>query len=375
MFPLNQWYVAGFAWELTDQPLARTLLNHKVVLFRTGSGEVAALEDRCCHKSLPLSCGTVEDSGLRCGYHGLLFSPKGACLEVPGQERVPTKACVKSFTLVEQDQILWIWMPQEQGAAPTHAPPSYWVHKDPRYTFKGAVFHYDAPWQLIHDNLLDLSHLGYVHLKTIGGNAKVHMNAQLKVEASGDQVRVLRHMPDSAPPPTYTGAWPFKGNIDRWQEVEFNLSHLNIWTGGADVGAVDMHDPQRGGFHMRGFHAITPETDTTAHYMWTMASNRHPDKPDMSELVYEQTALTFYEDKVVIEAQYRNMLRFPGAPQVDIHVDVGPNRARRVIERLLKQQQQQPQQQPQQQSQQGRLQEQQCGAGVAPLAAVAAAAP
>jgi vanillate O-demethylase monooxygenase subunit len=148
---------------------------------------------------------------------------------------------------------------------------------------------------------------------------------------------VLRYMPDSVPPPTYLGAWPFAGRIDRWQEVEFNVSHLLIWTGGADVGTENMRDPQRGGFHMRGFHAITPETDVTAHYMWTIASNRHPDKPSIIDLVHEQTALTFYEDKEVIEAQYKNMLRFPNAHQVDIHVDVGPNRARRIIERLVKQ--------------------------------------
>jgi hypothetical protein len=159
----------------------------------------------------------------------------------------------------------------------------------------------------------------------------------LTVEGSGDQVKVLRYMPDSVPPPTYSGAWPFEGKIDRWQEVEFNVSHFRIWTGGADVGTAAMDDPDRGGFHMRGFHAITPETDTSAHYMWTMAANHHPDRPDVSQLVYEQTALNFYEDKVVIEAQYENMKRFPSAPQIDIHVDVGPNRARRVIDRLVQQ--------------------------------------
>ncbi|MBA4004554.1 MAG: 2Fe-2S ferredoxin, partial [Delftia sp.] len=45
-FPLDQWYVAGFAWELQDAPLARTLLGRPVVLFRTPDGSVAALEDR-----------------------------------------------------------------------------------------------------------------------------------------------------------------------------------------------------------------------------------------------------------------------------------------------------------------------------------------
>jgi phenylpropionate dioxygenase-like ring-hydroxylating dioxygenase large terminal subunit len=334
MFPLNQWYIAGFSWELTDKPVARTLLNKPVVLFRTGEGQVAALEDRCCHRSMPLSCGTIEGSGVRCGYHGLLYAPTGNCLEIPGQDKIPSKAKVKAFTLVEKDQILWIWMPQEEGAAPTHEAPSYWVHSDSRYAFKGDVYHYDAPYQLIHDNLLDLSHLGYVHLRTIGGNAKVHMNADLRVESEGDTVKVLRYMPNSAPPPTYTAAWPFQGNIDRWQEVEFELSHLRIWTGGADLGTEDMSNADRGGFHMRGFHAVTPETDTTTHYFWTIAANRHPDKPDITDLVYEQTAMTFEEDKVVIEAQYNNMKRFPNAPQLDIHVDVGPNRARRIIDRL-----------------------------------------
>lgn len=336
MFPLNQWYVAGFSWEFTGKPIARTLLNNAVVLFRTGEGKVAALEDRCCHRSLPLSCGTIEANGVRCGYHGMLYSPNGACLEIPGQEKIPSKARVKSFTIVEKDQIIWIWMPKNEGDQPTHDAPDYPIHNDPRYRFKGDIYHYDAPYQLIHDNLLDLSHLGYVHLRTIGGNAGVHMNADLRVEGSGDTVRVLRYMPNSAPPPTYSAAWPFNGLIDRWQEVEFHVSHLRIWTGAVDAGSESVTDPERGGFHMRGFHGITPETETSAHYFWTIAANRHPDMPDMTGTVYEQTALTFGEDKEVIEAQYNNMKRFKEMPQVDIHVDVGPNRARRIIDRLLK---------------------------------------
>src|SRR5256885_1971812 len=166
-FPLDQWYVAGFAWELQDAPLARTLLGRPVVLFRTPDGSVAALEDRCCHRELPLSCGTVEARGLRCGYHGLLFDRAGQCLEIPGQQRIPPKACVKSFDLRERDQILWIWMGATPDSVPAQEPPAYPVHGDARYRFGGDVYHYDAPYQLIHDNLLDLSHLGYVHLKTI----------------------------------------------------------------------------------------------------------------------------------------------------------------------------------------------------------------
>lgn len=333
-FPLDQWYVAALSQELKDQPLGRTLLNKPVVLFRTADNQVAALEDRCCHRALPLSGGTVEERGLRCGYHGLLFSEGGKCIEIPGQDKIPSKAKVPAYPVREQDQIIWIWFGSAEHPQPTFAPPAYDVHSSGKYLFDGDVYHYDAPYQLIHDNLMDLSHLGYVHLHTIGGNASIHMNAQMNVDGDDSMVRVVRHMPDSVPPPTYTAAYPFKGNIDRWQEIEFHINHLRIWTGAIDAGTDDLNNPDRGGFHMRGFHGVTPETDTSSHYFWTMATNPEHDPEAVTAKVLHQTRLTFDEDKVVIEAQYQNMCRFGTRPMIDIHVDVGANRARRIIERL-----------------------------------------
>ncbi len=332
-FPANRWWVAGFDWELTDKPLARTLLGHRLVLFRTSDGAVSALEDRCCHKELPLSLGTLEQRGLRCGYHGLLFNHGGQCIEAPGQGRVPGRARVRAFDLRERNHILWIWIGAE-GVQPDIEPPAYAFHDDPAYSYGGDSFHYDAPWQLIHDNLLDLSHLGYVHVKTIGGNAAVHMNAQVQVSGDERSVRVVRWMPDSVPPPTYTAAWPFKANVDRWQEIDFKVSHCEIWTGGMDVGTTSLDDPARHGFHMRGFHGVTPETLHTAHYFWTVATNPHPDKQNITELVVSQTAATFLEDKVIIEAQWQNQQRFPGRSQVYLNIDAGPTRARRIIDQL-----------------------------------------
>lgn len=331
-FPLNCWYVAALSKELGDTPLARTLLNVPVVLFKDGEGKVAALEDRCCHRALPLSDGTLENDGIRCGYHGLLFNTSGKCLEIPGQQKIPRNAKVKSFNVIEQDSLVWIWM--DQDSEPASAPPHYPIHNDSSYVYDGDIYHYDAPYQLIHDNLLDLSHLGYVHLKTIGGDASTHMNAEMNVDSTDEQVNVVRHMKDSTPPPTYTDAYPFKGLIDRWQEIEFHPAYLKIWTGGMDAGSGDLNDTNRGGFHMRGFHAITPETDTTCHYLWTMATNPTSNIEEILTKVIEQTALTFNEDKVVIESQYNNMLQFGDQSMIDIHVDVGANRARRIIDSL-----------------------------------------
>jgi vanillate O-demethylase monooxygenase subunit len=307
-----------------------------MVLFRGADGSVAALEDRCCHKELPLSLGTLEARGLRCGYHGMLYDSAGSCIEAPGQKRIPPGARVRSFPLREQDQILWVWVGVSATQQPNDSPPDYPFHSATDYEFDGDVFHYAAPYQLIHDNLLDLSHLGYVHLKTIGGNPGVHMNAELKVTHDDHGMQLVRRMPDSDPPPTYLAAWPFPGRIDRWQEVDFRISHFLIWTGGMETHTGSLSDPAREGFHLRGFHGVTPETAHTSHYFWSVATNPHPERPGMTRTIIEQTAATFAEDQVVIEAQWRNQQRFPGRQQVFLSIDAAPAYARRLIDRLLR---------------------------------------
>ena len=95
MFLRNGWYTALWSHELTDKPVAKTLLNDRVVLFRNANGEVGALEDCCCHRAAPLSLGEVAGQYLACGYHGLKFDVTGKCVEVPGRFRCrPAPRCV-----------------------------------------------------------------------------------------------------------------------------------------------------------------------------------------------------------------------------------------------------------------------------------------
>ena len=90
MFLKNCWYVAAYDRELEDGgPLGRKLLDEPVVIFRDSKGTPVALEDRCCHRQLPLSLGAVTGDTLQCGYHGLEFDATGACVTVPGQSMVP----------------------------------------------------------------------------------------------------------------------------------------------------------------------------------------------------------------------------------------------------------------------------------------------
>ena len=121
MFIRNAWYVAAWADEIGETPLARRICNEPVVLFRDQQNRVAALLDMCCHRGAPLHMGKVVEEGLQCGYHGLIFDRSGACVRVPGQEHILERTRVRSFPVVEQDAFVWIWMGDPAKADP---PPS-----------------------------------------------------------------------------------------------------------------------------------------------------------------------------------------------------------------------------------------------------------
>lgn len=333
-FPKDQWYIIALSKELQDNLLGRKILNIPMVIFRDKKGKAVALEDRCCHRGMPLSQGLLEQGKIRCSYHGLLYDENGQCIEVPGQNRIPSKAKIKSFYLEEKQGLIWLWYGKEESV-PLIEAPDYPYHDDPDYLYDGDRYHYQAPYQLIHDNLMDLSHLAYVHLKTIGGNAKAHMNATMKTKVIGNQVIVTRHMLESDPPPTYSMAYPFKNKIDRWQEIDFRVSHIRIWTGAIEAGDDSLENPDRKGFHMRGFHAITPETENSCHYFWTMSTNPKHDREHIAKLVIDQTKQTFDEDKEVIENQYKNLDDFNHPEMIGIHIDVGLTHARRIIQSLI----------------------------------------
>lgn len=337
MFPLDRWYVGALATEVPEgQVLGRTLLNHKLAFFRDAQGHVAALEDRCVHRSLPLSMGQVDAGQLRCGYHGLVFDATGRCVDIPGQTQIPARARIGTYPVCEQDGVIWVWFAKQAGGEPTRPPPRYLPHSDDRYAYRGAVFHYNAPWQLIHDNLLDLTHAGYVHTKTIGGNARMHSEAPTQVSEDGETVRVRRELRGSEPPPTFKLAWPFKGRVDRWQEIVWHPSHVTIFACAVDAGSEPLGAPgDSGGLHLPSFHGVTPETEHSCHYLWTAACNRAPGRESVIDTVYEQFYATFLEDCDVIDSQYRNQRHFAGAVQVDAHMDAAPNRARRLLARLM----------------------------------------
>ncbi|WP_395396748.1 aromatic ring-hydroxylating dioxygenase subunit alpha [Novosphingobium sp. BL-8A] len=326
------WYVAGWSSDLAPgERVGRTFLDQQVVLWRSADGVVSALEDRCIHRAMPLSAGVVDGAVIRCPYHGLEFGGNGRCTRIPAQDRVPDTARIRAYPLVERQGLLWIWMGDAHRADPALVP-DYPIHEDPVYAWRSAHFPVNGNWQLLVDNLMDLSHLPYIHANTIGGNPELHFSTRTRSEKLPNGVRVVRHMPDSVPPPTYVDAAGFTGRIDRWQEIEFEPLLIRIHTGACDAGTGAFEGRRDHGFSMRGFHGITPETETTTHYFWSMATNILDN--GVPDEVFEQTARTFREDQEVLELQQLRISADPGHAMIDIASDVGGRHTRQLIARL-----------------------------------------
>ncbi|GAA4132634.1 hypothetical protein GCM10023067_53010 [Aminobacter aganoensis] len=162
-FIKNTWYAAAWSHEITRDMLARTIANEKIVFYRTESGEVAALEDRCPHRFVPLHLGKLKGDIVECAYHGLCFDASGACTLNPhGDGKIPRAARVKAYKVVEKHSIAWLWLGEAERADESLIA-DFSVLTDPSFQTVSSYLHVRANYQLISDNLLDLSHGQYIH--------------------------------------------------------------------------------------------------------------------------------------------------------------------------------------------------------------------
>jgi phenylpropionate dioxygenase-like ring-hydroxylating dioxygenase large terminal subunit len=333
MFLRNYWYVAASDTEIGRKPLGRMILGEPVVFFRTEAGKAVAMEDRCAHRHLPLSMGKLIGDELQCHYHGLRFGLDGKCTRIPGQEHVPQSAKVKTYPVAERYHWVWIWMGDPALADPAKITDFHWFD-DPNWGAKSAYLHVEANWQLVVDNLLDLTHLAFVHDTTIG-NLALAEHAKVKVDRAPNNVVVTRWTINHDPPPTFQKVGNFAGKVDRWQIIDFvPPAFLRLDVGATATGTGAQEGKRVGGIGMRNLNAITPETETTSHYFWGQAHDFDVKNAELTGRIFDQVQTAFYEDVAVFSAQQRTMEILPGAPQFDIAADAGAIAARRILSRL-----------------------------------------
>lgn len=336
MFLENAWYVAGWDTELLGHTLlSRRLLGIDVVFYRGEDGRPVALEDRCCHRLAPLSHGQREGNCLRCMYHGLLFDATGRCVEVPGQDRISDKLRVRQFPLVERDHLLWIWMGDPLRADPSDIPDSHWHDCTGWTAERGGYIHYRANMQLITDNLLDFSHLAFVHNKSIGTRKQGGVKPDVDFEE--ESVRVRFATLDGAPPPFARQLSRLPDRVDRFNYYIWNIRGNYFAQDSVIATAGEGYETTSPlAMKLHTFIALTPADAHSTHYFWSTAHNDFESGiPDVTRQLTLQVAAAFEEDRDIIEAQQRSIEASPGVPMIAIAADGTLLRVRRVLDGLL----------------------------------------
>ncbi len=335
MFLRNYWYVGAYSDEITREPLSRVLLGEPIVLFRTDSGAPVALEDRCAHRLLPLSMGKVIGDTIQCHYHALEFDRTGACVRIPGQERIPPQMKVKSYPIFERDNCLVVWMGSSEEADESKVPEIFGNLFQEGWSTIKVHCHVEGNYQLVIDNLLDLSHLATVHASTVGSMHVADMD-QVETKRDDDRIKVSRWTIDVPAARTYRQFGKYDTNIDRWQISEFfPPSYFRINNGSAVAGTGARQGKGEKPWDFWVCHGITPSTEDSTHYFWHLGHKLWTDNREEIEEFYKQCRDVVGEDIAVFEAQQKTINLDPSAPMREIGYDAGPVLARQIIDRLL----------------------------------------
>jgi len=269
--PRNGWYVAAHAAEIARAPLARDILGEPVVLYRREDGRAVAVGGRCPHRHYPLGCGSLRGDAIVCGYHGIAFGDDGRCVSIPTQAGVPGAVRIPSYPLVEHGLWLFIWMGDAESADPALLPDLAEIGLG-LPNMRGRGFFVDevkARYQLLNDNLLDLSHVAFLHSSSIGTEEDAQPEEHL-TKRDGI-VGSRRYTRNSPAPPINAVSGLYSGLIDRVLGLDFYLPGLH-------AGFADMHyaqdHPDHAGECFKSvwfYHAITPVSAKTTRYFFAVA--------------------------------------------------------------------------------------------------------
>ena len=292
-FIMDDWYVAAFGQEVKDQLLARTLLGQRVVLYRAANRQVVALEDRCPHRSMPLSAGTLEHDTIVCGYHGFRFNTEGNCIEVPSQATCPANIGIKSYRTYERGPVVWIWMGDPNKADLSKLPPQDWL-EDPQWETSQGYLHLQASYVRLHENLLDLTHLSFLHAKSFG--TPDYAKATFESEIGDGQFALLRNVVPTTLPPVWGVPTGLTGQGQAARIVRSAFRSVGVHE--VSVSFYDCHvsESERKTFRIRTAHMPTPETATSTHYFIVHGRDFAQGDAASTQFMHDQLFVAFQED-------------------------------------------------------------------------------
>ena len=335
MFLKNAWYVAAWSDEVKDELHQVRLLDQNVCLYRTEDGKIAALEDACPHRKLPLTKGRKKGDHVECGYHGLTFDHTGACVWAPGGGHIPELACVHAYPVHEKYGLIWIWMGDPALAStddiidiPNYDDPAWGINR-------GAAMELECNYLLMCDNLLDPTHVAWVHETSFAQAAT--KDTPIRVTTTDTGIIVHRWMLDAEPAPFYKKIVAFDGHCDRLQHYEVRYPCLAliraVFTPAGTGGPEGTLHPDT--FVMDSHNFMTPTSEKETRYYWFQLRNLRPDDETLSEMMSNDVQQAFEEDRAVLN-EVQLGLDHARVPPIDLSIDAGQLRFRQQLADRIK---------------------------------------
>lgn len=337
-FAKNHWYAALWARELGDVPFGRRLLDEPIVLFRTKSGEIGALTDRCPHRLVPLSMGVCVDRGIRCGYHGLEFDTSGQCVHIPSQDSIPPTARVRSYPVAQRYGLVWVWM-GDPTLADTDRLPVIEKYGAPGWELiDGGYQHHPSNYLNIVENLMDPAHTTFVHRQTIGN--PLASDEPVKTERTEDYILAYKWLHNTQPSPFDKQIMDFQGNaVDRGQFFYYHvpsMSRVDIVT--MTAGLEPTEENMDRGLRNNSLKFIVPETESSTHFFWLHLRNYKVGDTEWSEKMRKNLEKTFLEDREIEMAMQRSQQELGVRQLTGLQIDRAPGMALRMIAKLIESQ-------------------------------------
>jgi vanillate O-demethylase monooxygenase subunit len=330
-YPYNCWWVAAFSEEIGRDLLGRWLLDTPVLLYRKENGEAVAIENRCPHRGAPLSLGCLKGDEVQCGYHGFRFDANGASTHVPSMKGPLAAARIRAFPLIEQPPYVWIYLGDPARIADVPPPPMLEWQADDAFALRSGRMDIKANYMLLKENVLDLTHFGYVHAKSF---KITDWTDPPTFSSEGDRTSYRQYFSKSPLPPPFAEplGLPIGTPYDRDNYGSFVSPALQ-------KAAVDLKDPETGAVtgRFRIAHATTPIDATSMHYFW-LAGRDHGTSPAEMDALRALTEIGFAEDEEMIEAIQALASRDPrgaDAPEISVKMDTAGIQARRIVQRWM----------------------------------------
>ncbi len=332
-YPRNMWWVAAHRDEVGARPLARWVLETPVVLYRLSNGDPVALYDRCPHRWAPLLEGHVEGDQIVCPYHGMEFDRTGFCTKAPTQDMTPRTAQIPAFSVREAGAFIWIWM--GDADAIDRDPPDVAYQVDPGWSFLHGYYDVAANWVLIRENVLDLTHIAFLHKNTFKQNDWVKAP---ETYMEGETLCYEQAFDPAPLSPLFCAGMGLPEDKPVRRVQKGRMPSLAI-----SFSDWNVHDPApaaggRADFIMRGCHILTPSRRGRTHYFWGAAFDVQDLPPEVAEKTKASVTAAFDEDKHLlqrIQAQVSADPRAMAYLEVTLGADKAGTRVRQILGKML----------------------------------------